>query len=460
MKKFSEALLPTVLDLLLDAICVVDAQGCFVFVSAAGERIFGYAPEEMVGQPMLNYVFAEDRALTLRAVDEILAGTHQPHFENRYLRKDGRIAHIMWSAHWSEAQQLRVAVGRDITQRKHGESMQAALYAISEAAHSAEDLLTLFERIHRIIGGLLPTANFFIALYDQRTDELTVPYRAHGGDIPPTPQKLEADTLSAQVIRSGQALLLTPGGTAAPLQPLQAGTADDLPDWLGVPLKGQQGTIGALVVQGYSGMVRYTEKDVELLQFVSRQVAAAIERKQWETRLQHAARHDALTNLPNRGLLHERLQTALARARQDGSRLSLLYLDLDKFKPVNDRLGHAAGDLLLQEAARRLQRCLRESDTVGRIGGDEFLVLLARLHQPDHAALVAEKIRAALSEPFDLAGEPVLISPSIGIALYPDHGEDDHQLILQADQAMYRAKRDGGNRVQVAARAAGNGVIG
>ncbi|XAH21850.1 diguanylate cyclase [Xylophilus sp. GW821-FHT01B05] len=460
MKRISDALLSTVLDLLLDAICVVDAQGCFVYVSAAGERIFGYPPEEMVGQPMLNYVFIEDRARTLQAVDEILADTHKPHFENRYLRKDGRIAHIMWSAHWSEARQLRVAVGRDVTQRKRDESMQTALYAISEAAHSAEDLLALFERIHHIIGRLLPTANFFIALHDPHTDELTVPYRAHCGDTQPTPQKLQADTLSAQVIRSGQALLLTPGGITAPAQQMQAEADDDLPDWLGVPLKGQQRTIGALVVQGYSGTARYTDKDVELLQFVSTQVAAAIERKQWEARLQHAARHDSLTNLPNRGLLHERLQTALARARQDGSRLSLLYLDLDKFKPVNDRLGHAAGDLLLQEAARRLQRCLRESDTVGRIGGDEFLVLLARLHQPDHAALVAEKIRAALSEPFDLAGEPVLISPSIGIALYPDHGADDHQLMLQADQAMYRAKRDGGNRVQLAAGATRNGAIG
>ncbi|WP_198970107.1 sensor domain-containing protein [Xylophilus sp. ASV27] len=453
MKKISDALLPTVLDLLLDAVCVVDAQGFFVFVSAAGERIFGYPPHEMVGQPMLGFVYAEDRARTLQAVDEILAGTHQPHFENRYLRKDGRVAHIMWSAHWSEAQQLRVAVARDVTQRRRDESMRSALYAISEAAHSAGDLLALFERIHRVIGGLLTTANFFIALHDGTTGELTVPYRAHEGDTAPGPRQPQADALCAQVIRSGQALLLTPGGTAAPGQSLQSGPADDLPNWLGVPLKGQQGTIGALVVQSGAGVARYTGGDVELLQFVSLQVAAAIERKQSEARLRHAACHDPLTDLPNRSVLHERLQAALVQARQNGARLSLLYLDLDRFKPVNDRLGHAAGDLLLQQAARRLQRCLRESDTVGRIGGDEFLVLLVGLHRMEQALQVAEKIRAALGEPFDLAGEPVRISPSIGMALYPEHGVDERQLMLQADQAMYQAKRQGGNRVQLAAPA-------
>ncbi|PKO63759.1 MAG: diguanylate cyclase, partial [Betaproteobacteria bacterium HGW-Betaproteobacteria-17] len=155
------------MDLLLDAICVVDARGCFVFVSAAGERIFGYAPAEMIGRPMTDFVFHADRARTLQAVDEMMKGQPQPYFENRYVRKDGQIVHIMWSARWSAADQVRVAVARDVTERKHADAMQAALYAISEAAHAAEDLVALFEQVHQIIGGLMPADNFFIALYDQ-----------------------------------------------------------------------------------------------------------------------------------------------------------------------------------------------------------------------------------------------------------------------------------------------------
>ncbi len=134
MKKNGDAPLSSVMELLLDAICVVDKRGCFVSVSGACERIFGYAPEEMIGQPMIDFVFHEDRVRTLQAVDRIEAGYLQRHFENRYVRKDGQIVHIMWSARWSEAEQVRVAVARDVTEREHADPMQAVPYAIPEAA--------------------------------------------------------------------------------------------------------------------------------------------------------------------------------------------------------------------------------------------------------------------------------------------------------------------------------------
>ncbi|EQD50699.1 diguanylate cyclase with PAS/PAC sensor, partial [mine drainage metagenome] len=261
--------------------------------------------------------------------------------------------------------------------------MQAALLAISEAAHTAVDLLALFRSIHAIIGGLLPARNFFVALHDTEHDTLSFPYFVdeHDSAPAPAPMKLDSGSLSAEVIHSGKALLLTSDGTATPRENATLGTGAASLDWLGVPLIAQSGALGALVVQSYSGDTRYTEKDKQLLQFVSAQVAAAIERKQTETRLRHIAQHDALTHLPNRKLFDDRLQVALTRARHDNERLAVLYIDLDHFKPINDTLGHGAGDRLLHEVARRISGCVRESDTVGRVGGDEFVVLLTGIKQ-------------------------------------------------------------------------------
>jgi diguanylate cyclase (GGDEF)-like protein/PAS domain S-box-containing protein len=172
-------------------------------------------------------------------------------------------------------------------------------------------------------------------------------------------------------------------------------------------------------------------------------------RKQAEEHLAHMAHHDALTGLPNRPLFQDRMQLALALARRHRQRLALMYLDLDKFKPVNDTFGHAVGDLLLQETAQRIRGCLRASDTVGRIGGDEFVVLLPKVESGEDALLVGEKIRQALNQPFAIAGQVLSISCSIGVAVYPDHGGDELALSHHADLAMYLAKEAGRNHVHL-----------
>jgi diguanylate cyclase (GGDEF)-like protein/PAS domain S-box-containing protein len=173
------------------------------------------------------------------------------------------------------------------------------------------------------------------------------------------------------------------------------------------------------------------------------------ERKKSEQVVQHMAHYDGLTGLPNRALFTDRLQQALAKAHREKARMALLFIDLDKFKPVNDELGHHVGDLLLEEAAKRMQTCVRESDTVGRIGGDEFLVLLPVIEVAQDALLVAEKIREALIQPFSLVGLCLNISASVGIAVYPDHGENEKQLMKNADAAMYLAKEAGRNSVNL-----------
>lgn len=170
-------------------------------------------------------------------------------------------------------------------------------------------------------------------------------------------------------------------------------------------------------------------------------------RKNAENRIRHQALHDALTDLPNRTLFSERLKQSIIHARRDKSSLGLMYFDLDKFKPINDSYGHEVGDLLLKTVAGRVVDCVRESDTVARLGGDEFVVLLPRLENAKDALAVAEKIRDALATPFCLAENSFEISASIGVALYPEHGDDEVTLTRNADAAMYQAKQNGRNQV-------------
>lgn len=168
-----------------------------------------------------------------------------------------------------------------------------------------------------------------------------------------------------------------------------------------------------------------------------------------EARIQYMASYDALTDLPNRTLFYDRLRLAIASAKRSGSSLALLFLDLDRFKEVNDTLGHHVGDLLLQSVAQRLKGCMRESDTVARLGGDEFMVILPEVSEARHAGLVAEKIIAALVALFSLEGHDVHIGTSIGIAFYPRDADSEDSLVRLADAAMYAAKVAGRNTFHI-----------
>jgi diguanylate cyclase (GGDEF)-like protein len=160
------------------------------------------------------------------------------------------------------------------------------------------------------------------------------------------------------------------------------------------------------------------------------------------------AQHDFLTDLPNRLLLNDRLAQAIALARRDGNQLAVLFLDLDRFKHINDSLGHAIGDQLLQSVAERLAACVRTSDTVSRQGGDEFVILLSKVEHAKDAARSAEKMLAALTTSHRIAQHDLHVTVSIGIGIYPDDGQDAETLVKSADTAMYHAKENGRNNYQ------------
>lgn len=174
------------------------------------------------------------------------------------------------------------------------------------------------------------------------------------------------------------------------------------------------------------------------------------EQKHIQFELDNLAFHDRLTNLPNRRLLDDRLDQSIARAQRDRRKMALLFIDLDKFKQVNDIHGHDAGDWLLKQVADRIQKFLRTSDTAGRIGGDEFIVLLPDASAVTDAVNVAERIRASLEQPFVMeSGQALDISSSIGVAIYPDHADNAQELMRFGDEAMYKAKKSGRNTVMV-----------
>lgn len=179
---------------------------------------------------------------------------------------------------------------------------------------------------------------------------------------------------------------------------------------------------------------------------ISRQLA---ELRQSREELEHLARHDTLTGLPNRALFADRMAQALAVARREQTRLALMFIDLDHFKPINDNLGHAVGDLVLKEIAERIRAVIRESDTAARIGGDEFVILLPQVQHDQDAVAVAEKVRQAINAPLHVDGHALGISASIGIALYPENGASLIELSKHADRAMYHVKEQGRDAVAI-----------
>jgi diguanylate cyclase (GGDEF)-like protein/PAS domain S-box-containing protein len=196
-----------------------------------------------------------------------------------------------------------------------------------------------------------------------------------------------------------------------------------------------------------STIVPTFDSDGHIVNYVSIRIDIT-ERKNDEHRMSLLAHHDTLTGLPNRNLLLDRCQSALAQCRRDDTQAALMFVDLDKFKPINDTYGHEAGDLVLIEVARRLQSCVRKVDTVSRHGGDEFIILIAGISNAEDVGVIAQKLLNSLTEPYPIFGNILSLSASIGIALFPQDGEDMEALLKSSDLAMYAAKQCGRNNYQ------------
>jgi diguanylate cyclase (GGDEF)-like protein len=227
---------------------------------------------------------------------------------------------------------------------------------------------------------------------------------------------------------------------------------------IGLPLKIGNTVLGVMNV-ALTKAYEFSENEIRTLEFLADQASIAIQnaklyeqaqqeisvRKKAEKALKHLAHHDALTGLPNRRLFNERITLEISRSQRNNQKIGVMLFDLDHLKEVNDSFGHSLGDLLLQAVAQRLLGLLRKSDTVARMGGDEFLLILPEMKQSKDAVLTAERILSALSTPFLLEGNQINITTSIGIVFFPDDGTEVDDLIKKADIAMYKAKEKGGN---------------
>jgi diguanylate cyclase (GGDEF)-like protein len=228
--------------------------------------------------------------------------------------------------------------------------------------------------------------------------------------------------------------------------------AEHVRNWMGVPLLSADRVIGLYAVDK-SEPGFFTTRHVQLTEAMAPHAAIAIQNARMfeqlqksEERLSSLAYHDTLTGLPNRLLFHDRLALAVAQSPRHGKGLAVLFMDVDRFKVINDSLGHSVGDRLIREVAARLRACVREGDTVARLGGDEFTVLLPDVGQAVDAAKVAGKVLDVIRVPFDIDGREIFVTSSMGISLYPDDGRDAETLVKNADAAMYRAKEQGRDR--------------
>ena len=392
-----------------------------------------------------------------------------------------------------QLQNINQSLQREIRERTNAEKLQAALYKISELTATNADMNGFYREVHHILAGLMQVDNCYIALLDETGKKLSFPFFIDQYS-PPAQERPLRKGFTEYVLRVGEARLinrelsdlLVQQGEVMRLVTESEPTVPHATSWLGAPLLIDQQALGVIAVQSYDENYLYSESELNILRFVSQHIAVAIqrklnteqqklhqedlerkifertrelrqtnlflrlqveERKKVEEKLFHEANHDTLTGLANRQMFMLQLkQQFTLRGRETNLRFALLFIDLDRFKLINDTMGHHVGDCFLIEVSQRLQRTVREHDLVARLGGDEFVVLLTQLTEDGDAEDVADRIIEAMREPMLLQGQAVYSGASIGIASYkPDYVSAD-ALLRDADAAMYQAKAMGRNR--------------
>jgi len=395
---------------------------------------------------------------SLRAeIAELLASPARSNtVQSEYRRKDGSTFPVESRCSIIDTPQGRVLVvnSRDLSERRRAEKRRAAqaryqkkIARLGQSALAKRDAAELLEQaVQSVLEGLSGGA---VAYVERGATAGEVVLRRVDGLAHAVPEASVAtcrpESALGRVLEGGELLVVNPPWSKG--EPLPFAWAERYAAAAIVSVPGDRGARGALCALGEQKRA-FGPEELRFLGAAASMVSAALHRLDSEARLAYLAQFDPLTGLPNRALLSDRFSQMIVVARRRGAPLGVLFIDLDDFKLVNDTQGHAAGDELLKEAARRLLSAVRQGDTVARISGDEFAVILGDLARADDAALVAQKIIDRLGKGFAIRGQEMFVTASIGIATFPVDGDNAETLLGAADAAMYRAKQAGRNAFQ------------
>jgi diguanylate cyclase (GGDEF)-like protein/PAS domain S-box-containing protein len=439
------------MDMAHDAIYLIDrATMRFLDVNSAGCSALGYTRAQLLGMGPHEVLTASREELE-REYDRVIAhGAEGVRVETTYVRKDGTKGwtELFQRALRSGESWIIVATSRDITERRLSDQRQARhlryqerVARFGQSALVKSDPAELIEKSAQAISEALSAEAVGYIDFESGTSQLVLrTVVAHCADAQPGAIACGSDDPIRQVMSSGY-LLLTEG------HKLPFAWTRELASAALIPVRSDEKVRGVICVC-YRQANGFGAEEVNFVQAVSSVLSTALQRIDSEARLAYLAQFDPLTGLPNRALLADRFSQIIVQAKRRGSPLAVLFIDLDEFKAVNDTLGHAGGDALLREVAARLQAAVRTGDTVARISGDEFAIVVADLLRPEDAALVAQKVIDNLAEPVQIQDSEVFVTASVGIAAFPADGADAETLIGAADAAMYRAKQSGRNTYQ------------
>jgi diguanylate cyclase (GGDEF)-like protein/PAS domain S-box-containing protein len=402
-----------------DIIVFVNREGAVTYENPAVEKYLGFKAEERIGVNVFDRIHPDDFRLACDAFHAPPRDKNAPapHFEIRLLHKDGT-----WRAF--------EAVGSKIVNNNIVETVIINLRDITERKRAEESLRQSEEKYRTILENI--QEGYFEVDLDGNVTFFNDPVCEIFGYLREELMGLNykaftSEGTAKQVFTAFNRVYKT--GEATKEFDWQIIRKDGANKYIEASVSLQKDTSGKPM--GFKGIIR----DIT-------------ERKEMHQQLNHMATHDALTGLPNRMLFMDRLQVALAQSKRNKNKLAVMMLDLDHFKDVNDNLGHMVGDKLLKEIGDRLTGILRHNDTVARLGGDEFVILLSDLEKMEYAAGVAKVISKSLQKPFLLADQEIISNASIGIALYPDDGDDVESLLKKSDMAMYSVKTRGRNSYQ------------